>query len=246
MAILFSAVARSTTILAKYASCAGNFNEVVDNIISKISPEADKLTYTHGSYLFHYVTSSHRITYLCITDEDYERSRAFQYLSEIQRRFEMQYGSRSLTALPYAMDSEFSKVLASQIRRYASISPSEVDKIDKVQGQVDELKGIMVKNIDSLTSRGEQLELLLDKTEDLNTNSVSFKRTSSGLARSMWWKDVKLTVIILFIVIIVSYVIVSICCGGLDWKNVSNELKCALLLISLYLKGGCISLCKNS
>jgi len=216
--MLFAVVARGATILAKYACCVGNFDEVVDNIISKIPPETNKLTYTHGEYLFHYITS-YKITYLCITDDDYERSRAFQFLSEIQRRFEMQYGSRSLTALPFAMNSEFSKILAAQIRRYISDTPVEVDKIDCVQGQVDKLKGIMVKNIDSLASRGEQLELLIDKTEDLNQHSVSFKRTSTHLARSMWWKNIKLTIVIVVIVIVVFYIIMSLSCGGFKWKN---------------------------
>ena len=48
MPILFGVVARGTTVLAKYASCAGNFNEVVDQVLAKIPPENNKLTYTHG------------------------------------------------------------------------------------------------------------------------------------------------------------------------------------------------------
>lgn len=68
MAILYSVVARGTTILTKYASCAGNFAEVTEQILKKIPPENDRLTYSHGSYLFHYVCED-RIIYLCITDD---------------------------------------------------------------------------------------------------------------------------------------------------------------------------------
>ena len=50
MPVLFAVVARGQTILAKYASCAGNFTEVVDQVLSKIPPENSKLTYTHGRY----------------------------------------------------------------------------------------------------------------------------------------------------------------------------------------------------
>lgn len=218
MPLLFGVVARGTTILAKYASCAGNFNEVVEQVLGKISPESHKLTYSHGNYLFHYV-STNRITYLCISDDDFERSRAFQFLSEIQRRFETQYGSRALTALPYSMNSEFSKVLSAQMRHFTSDAVIEVNQVERVQGQVDELKGIMVRNIDTLASRGEKLELLVDKTEDLNTHSVSFRKTSRNLARSMWWKNIKLTVLIVVIAIIAIYIIVSISCGGLAWQK---------------------------
>uniref|UniRef100_K1RNJ1 Vesicle-associated membrane protein 7 n=1 Tax=Magallana gigas TaxID=29159 RepID=K1RNJ1_MAGGI len=180
MPILFAVVSRGTTVLAKYASCAGNFTEVTEQILSKIGPEDSKLTYSHGSYLFHYI-SEDRIIYLCISDDDFERSKAFLFLNEVKRRFQTQYGVRAQTALPYSMNSEFSRVLASQMRYVTD--KMEPDKVEKVQGQVDELKGIMVKNIDNIADRGEKLELLVDKTEELNANAVSFKKSSRGLAR---------------------------------------------------------------
>uniref|UniRef100_A0A8C9FV02 AP-3 complex subunit delta-1 n=1 Tax=Pavo cristatus TaxID=9049 RepID=A0A8C9FV02_PAVCR len=65
-------------------------------------------------YLFHYICQD-RIIYLCITDDDFERSRAFNFLNEIKKRFQTTYGSRAQTALPYAMNSEFSSVLAAQL-----------------------------------------------------------------------------------------------------------------------------------
>uniref|UniRef100_A0A0B7ALS0 Uncharacterized protein n=1 Tax=Arion vulgaris TaxID=1028688 RepID=A0A0B7ALS0_9EUPU len=48
MPILFAVVARGTTVLAKYASCAGNFTEVAEQILLKIPQENSKLTYSHG------------------------------------------------------------------------------------------------------------------------------------------------------------------------------------------------------
>ncbi|KAH3835111.1 vesicle-associated membrane protein 7-like [Dreissena polymorpha] len=219
MPILFSTVARGTTVLAKYASCAGNFTEVTEQILAKIPPDNSKLTYSHGSYLFHYICED-RIIYLCITDDDFERAKAFAFLSEVKRKFQMQYGVRAQTALPYAMNSEFSRTIASQIRAMTSDAAGAAkDKVEQVQGQVDELKGIMVRNIDQIADRGERLELLVDKTEDLSMNAVTFKKTSRNLARSMWWKNVKLTIIIVVVVIVILYFIVTAACGGFKWQN---------------------------
>lgn len=215
MPILFCTVARGTTVLAKYASCAGNFTEVTEQILAKIPPDNSKLTYSHGSYLFHYICED-RIVYLCITDDDYERAKAFAFLSEIKRKFQMQYGVRAQTALPYAMNSEFSRVMATQMR-VSSDNVGSADKVQEVKGQVDELKGIMVRNIDQIADRGERLELLVDKTEDLSANAVTFKKSSRNLARSLWWKNIKITIIIVVVVIVVIYFIVSAACGGLDW-----------------------------
>jgi len=48
MAILFSIIARGTTVLAQHAGCAGNFIEVTEQVLAKISPDNNKLTYSHG------------------------------------------------------------------------------------------------------------------------------------------------------------------------------------------------------
>lgn len=68
MSILYSVIARGTTVLAKYASCSGNFSEVTEQIIEKISAENHKLTYSHDTYLFHYICEN-RVIYMCITDD---------------------------------------------------------------------------------------------------------------------------------------------------------------------------------
>ena len=185
MPILHAVVVRGTTILAKYASCAGNFSEVVELVLPKITPENAKLTYTHGNYLFHYI-SDNRIIYLCISDDDFERSKAFAFLGEVQHRFNTQYGSRAQTALPYSMNSEFDRVLSNQMQHYnsdrpTSPEPQQPDKMSQVENQVDELKGIVVRNIDQLASRGERLELLIDKTKDLNEGLLHVSRVITDI-----------------------------------------------------------------
>lgn len=144
MPILYSVVSRGATVLAKYATCAGNFAEVTEQIISKIPPHNDKLTYSHGNYLFHYICEN-RLIYMCITDDEFERSRAFLFLNEIKRRFQASYASSAEHAIAYAMNSEFARVLANEMKHYSE--SHDVDTISKVHGELDELKNIMVKNI---------------------------------------------------------------------------------------------------
>ncbi|XP_037824675.1 vesicle-associated membrane protein 7 [Lucilia sericata] len=216
MPILYSVISRGTTVLAKYAECVGNFAEVTDQIISKITMDNHKLTYSHGDYLIHYVCE-HKLIYMCITDNEFERSRAFLFLADIKQKFIQTYGLTVATAIAYAMNTEFSKVLAQQMTFFSQ--SNEVDAISRVHGQIDELKDIMVKNIDNLRDRGEKLELLVNKTENLSNNSVAFRKASRNLARQMFWKNVRLYVIVGLIIIFVLYVIVSMACGGLAWKG---------------------------
>uniref|UniRef100_A0A2K6SRX6 Longin domain-containing protein n=1 Tax=Saimiri boliviensis boliviensis TaxID=39432 RepID=A0A2K6SRX6_SAIBB len=108
MAILFAVVARGPTILAKHAWCGGNFLEVTEQNLAKIPPENNKLTYSHGNYLLHYICQD-RIVYLFIMDDDFERSQDLNFLNEIKKRAQ--------TALPYVTESEFSSVLAAQLKK---------------------------------------------------------------------------------------------------------------------------------
>ncbi|EZA50594.1 vesicle-associated membrane protein 7 isoform X1 [Ooceraea biroi] len=167
MPILYSVVARGTIILAKHAACVGNFEEVTAKILAKIPPDNDKLTYSQGPYLFHYICED-RLIYMCITDDDFQRSRAFLYLNEIKRRFLAVYGPGAQTAVAYAMNTEFARVLANEMKHYSE--SKDLDRLSQVHGELDELKDIMVKNIDNIAMRGERLELLVNKTENLSAN----------------------------------------------------------------------------
>ncbi|XP_029324478.1 vesicle-associated membrane protein 7-like [Mus caroli] len=220
LAILFAVVARGTTILAKHAWCGGNFLEVTEQILAKIPSENNKLTYSHGNYLFHYICQD-RIVYLCITDDDFERSRAFSFLNEGKKRFQTTYGSIAQTALPYAMNSELSSVLAAQLKHRSE--NKSLDKGMETQAQADELKGVMVRNIDLVAQRGERSGLLIDKTENLVDSSVTFKTTSRNLARAMCMKNIKLTITIIIVSIVFIHIIGSPICGGFTWPSCVKE-----------------------
>jgi len=218
MAILYCVVARKTTVLAKYASCVGNFSEISDLVLAKIPVQDGKMTYSHGNYLYHYITQNN-ITTLAITDDDFERSQAFQFLESVKEKFSRQFGERAQNAIPYSMNTEFSLVICSEIKRHNTPEQRDPDRISSLQEEVDQVKDIMVANIDSIVERGEKLDLLVDKTETLSSNAVTFKITSRNLQRAMWWKNIKMTVGVAVAVIVIIYFIVSMSCGGLDWKN---------------------------
>nr|XP_022911701.1 vesicle-associated membrane protein 7 [Onthophagus taurus] len=216
MPILYSVITKGTIVLAKYAACAGNFAEVTSQIIEKIPQHNDKLTYSHSNYLFHYICEN-GVIFMCISDDEFERSRAFLFLNEIKRRFQASYGYTIDNVMPYAMNAEFSRVLSTEMTHYSE--SRDLDTISKVHGELDELKDIMVKNIDNIAMRGERLELLVNKTENLSNNAVTFRNTSRHLQRSMFWKSVKLYVIIGVTVVVITYLIVSMACGGLAWQS---------------------------
>lgn len=66
--------------------------------------------------------------------------------------------------------------------------------------------------------RGERLELLVDKTDHLQSEALVFKRQSRQLKNKLWWRNVRLLALILGIVVIAAYVVAAIACGPLMRK----------------------------
>jgi len=224
--ILFCVVARGTTVLARHASCVGNFDEISTLVLVRIQQQIesgqDAMSLTHGDYVYHY-TVKEGVIVMAITDDKFDRQAAFTFLQSVSEKFHREFGPRAKTAIAYSINMEFSLVMASEMKRYNVVSSNRTggdqDKISNLQSEVDQVKDIMVANIDVIIERGEKLDLLVDKTENLSANSVTFRTTSRNLQRAMWWKNMKLTVGVALGVIVFLYIIVSLSCGGLAWQK---------------------------
>lgn len=81
-------------------------------------------------------------------------------------------------------------------------------KLDQVQGQVNEVKVILKDNITKVLERGDRLDDLIGKTDDLQASADSFQRTSTRVARKYWWKNIKMMIIIGVIVLIIVILII--------------------------------------
>lgn len=91
--------------------------------------------------------------------------------------------------------------------------PEPQDKVQTLKDQVDGVKNIMTQNVDRILARGERLDDLMGKSEDLQAGAQHFKQTSHKVARSYWWKNVKMVVIIIVVVIIVVLIIIFLATG---------------------------------
>lgn len=99
------------------------------------------------------------------------------------------------------------------------------DSLSRVRNQLDDVKSVMVENIgvwglppprraagpprhptavptDKILERSEKIELLVDKTHQLAESSTRFEKQSRSLRRNMWWKNFKMRMLIIFIVLV--------------------------------------------
>jgi vesicle-associated membrane protein 4 len=66
----------------------------------------------------------------------------------------------------------------------------------------------MRENINKVSQRGERLDSLQDKTDNLAVSAQGFRRGANRVRKQMWWKDMKMRVCLVVVVIILIIVIV--------------------------------------
>ena len=82
-----------------------------------------------------------------------------------------------------------------------------VQNYGSVEDEISQVREIMNDNIDKILIRGDNLDSLINKTSNLNTNSNSFRRRTIKIKRNMMFENMKLLIIIIIIIIIVLSVI---------------------------------------
>lgn len=209
MTILYSLIARNKTVLAEYTSTSGNFPTITRVLLGKISEDDGKMSYVYDQYVFHYIVDNH-IIYMCMCDDMNKRRIPFAFLEDMKQRFKATYGDRAQTAIAFAMNDDFGRTLQKQMDFYNGPS---ADNFASVNNKLDDVKNIMVQNIDLVLERGEKLELLVDKTEQLQQQAFKFQRSSKQLKVAMIWRRVKLYLLIFVVVALIAWVISVIACG---------------------------------
>jgi len=80
--------------------------------------------------------------------------------------------------------------------------------IKKIQGQVQEVVGVMKKNIDKLLDRDVALNNLMTRADELHVSADTYNQTTKSLSRKMWWKNQKTNMCIGGTVAIVLFIII--------------------------------------
>jgi len=84
-------------------------------------------------------------------------------------------------------------------------------KTAAIQAQIDDTVEIMRDNISKVAERGERLDSLQDKTDNLAVSAQGFRRGANRVRKNMWWKDMKMRLIIGgAIAVIIVIIVVSI------------------------------------
>ena len=209
------AISRGVNVLAEYTDPrhSGNYETVTRLLLRRIGEGASKLAQLrYDSHIFHY-SIVEGVTFLCMTDESARSRLPFAFLDDVADTFRSAYGvDEPLRAIAFQMNEAFSPVLKQKCEFYAT--NGDADVISSVKSRIDATRDVMVENIDRILERGEKIELLVDKTENMQQQAFKFENTSKQLRSALFWRKVRMYALFAAALASAALVISAIACGG--------------------------------
>ncbi|XP_059653010.1 putative vesicle-associated membrane protein 726 [Cornus florida] len=211
--LIYSFVARGTVILADYTEFKGNFMSIASQCLQKLPSTNNRFTYNCDGHTFNYLVEN-GFTYCIVAVESAGRQITIAFLERVKDDFNKRYGGgKAATSVANSLNKEFGPKLKEQMQ-YCVDHPEEINKLAKVKAQVSEVKGVMMENIEKVLDRGEKIELLVDKTENLRSQAQDFRQQGTKIRRKMWIQNMKIKLIVIGIVVaLILIIFMSICRG---------------------------------
>ena len=94
---------------------------------------------------------------------------------------------------------------------HQSLGTQAGGKLGEAKQNLQDIQVIMSQNIEKILDRGEKLETLTYKTENLMVHSAQFHNKARQLRRQIWLQHMKMTgIVVLIVLIIVAVVVVTV------------------------------------
>eukprot|EP01062_Namystynia_karyoxenos_P013389 TRINITY_DN14834_c0_g1_i1.p1 TRINITY_DN14834_c0_g1~~TRINITY_DN14834_c0_g1_i1.p1 ORF type:complete len:226 (+),score=75.07 TRINITY_DN14834_c0_g1_i1:102-779(+) len=171
-----------------------------------------KLDVSRDGKMIHYLTDD-SCAYVCVTDDDATGRKSAQgFLEEVRKEFRRMY----LEDVD-RLSSQICKDFKEQVLNDALVAFSKrfdgTAKLRQIDSTLQEVKGVMVQNIDRVIERGERIETIVEHSEELETAAEGFRRTARGVNRRMWWEQQKMRALVACAVLGLVLVILVVVCG---------------------------------
>jgi vesicle-associated membrane protein 7 len=88
------------------------------------------------------------------------------------------------------------------------------DELSRAQAELSQVKDIMVQNVEQILSRGERIDLLVDKTDHMAGQAQQFRRGARSVRRQMWWRNSRILALGAAAALVMMWLLVAQFCGA--------------------------------
>lgn len=211
-------------MICEYEPVRGSAKPLAQVILSQIPIEEEaKMSYTHEDMAAHYITHKARtgetsedngtdggegdgrhsghpmgVTFIVVSRGSVSRRSTFILLMQLEKQYDENAGKINVVELRALCEKA---------------ETGQNDTVGLARTEIDQVKNIMMENVERVLERGERINLLVAKTDKMNNSAVAFRKRSTAVQRRMRWQNVKLTAIFSICGIGLLYMIMGIECG---------------------------------
>eukprot|EP01004_Peranema_trichophorum_P007689 NODE_6463_length_882_cov_51.237154_g5868_i0.p1 GENE.NODE_6463_length_882_cov_51.237154_g5868_i0~~NODE_6463_length_882_cov_51.237154_g5868_i0.p1 ORF type:complete len:261 (+),score=45.19 NODE_6463_length_882_cov_51.237154_g5868_i0:70-783(+) len=197
--LLFGLVSRAEDeeVLCYHSLQEGDFLTLAEDVLAKINPSVDRMSYVYEKHMFHCLLAGGLI-YLCVADDKTSRKVAHSFLDDCRKTFEKMYPEvkRNLRSSDC---NDFENVLKEKLGLYSDENYGS--KMKAIQNELSKVRDIMVDNVERLVERGEAIENLVERSGELESQGRGFHRSARELASHMWIERLKPVILIVVVVV---------------------------------------------
>eukprot|EP00919_Chromeraceae_sp_WS-2016_P020192 GHVR01048109.1.p1 GENE.GHVR01048109.1~~GHVR01048109.1.p1 ORF type:complete len:270 (+),score=63.90 GHVR01048109.1:43-852(+) len=211
--------ARDQTMVASVLDKLGNsekaeiemaFQNYLSDALNTFAPGSREKRYFGEACM--YLMADRELTCIygiAIKNTAYPERLAFSALNDLESVVEKVDQSLVKSSSKGGLTRQLRKDMKDIVTRYDQ--PSKVDKAAEVREKVDQVKDVMQDNVKKILATHGNLQQLEEKTDNLKDASQSFNKNSTDLKNSLWWRNVKITIIIVVILIALTlYLVIPI------------------------------------
>lgn len=142
-------------------------------------------SFTLDQYVFSYlVYDSGELVFVAVADMAAPVELCWNYLANLRKQY------RTLTDRePLPDSSTLTRLMQSTMA--SSEESCGARKVEGVERALEGVATIMRENLHKVMERGEQIECLVDKTNDLQDDAFLFRKSARKVKRHFWWRSVR-------------------------------------------------------
>lgn len=175
--------------------------------------------------------STDLVTVITITHVDVNKTLILSALKKIMDKY-IEFRQDSLDSDPQKAKSGEFKLYMKQIIKfeemhydsnqriydYGATNDSDSEVINPNQlllanEEVEEVRQLILDNINKLLHRGDKINLLVDQTDRLTTSSSVFQKRAQSIKKKMWLSKTKFWILVGAGAIFVLYILIGVECG---------------------------------
>eukprot|EP01060_Flectonema_neradi_P007579 TRINITY_DN15319_c0_g1_i1.p1 TRINITY_DN15319_c0_g1~~TRINITY_DN15319_c0_g1_i1.p1 ORF type:complete len:213 (+),score=27.54 TRINITY_DN15319_c0_g1_i1:47-685(+) len=204
MPIKYAAVFQGATRVAEHPVAQfPALSDICQKLATKESSKGKtnraKLTDDSQGVDINYTVNSQGLILICVTTQDLPIRVGFDFLARVEKNCK---GDRR--------DWTFDKDTLRKEVAWSNDPQNDIAR--KVQGQIDEVKDIMLENVDKVLERHDKLETMVQKSDQMANEAQTFFKRGRDIRRKLCCQEVKLNMMMVGAVVIVIIVIVLIVC----------------------------------